>query len=174
MIQRTDLFAILSISCLSLTACTGDVDLQAETAGARAIVDDFWRAIQTQDTDLLAQVVADDDEMIAFGTDAAERWVGSKSYVEAEEQMMQVFDVERLARRDETLRIHGAGGVAWFSTVFDIGITVDGESMGFEGLRTTGVIEKRDDRWVIVQMHTSVPVAGQQVEYREDGDSDPN
>lgn len=168
MIERTAFFALMPVALLALAACTNDVDLQAETNAAKAVVDDFWRAIETQDTGLLTQVVADDDEMLAFGTDAAERWLGSDSYISAEAEMMQVFDVESLTRRDETLRIHRAGGVAWFSTVFDIAITVDSERADFEGLRTTGVIEKRGNRWVIVQMHTSVPVAGQQVEYRAD------
>ena len=78
---------------------------------------------------------------------------------------MQAFDVESLDRREETFQLHSRGGVAWFSTVFDIEISVGGERAILEGLRTTGVLEKRNDDWVIVQAHTSVPVASQQVEY---------
>jgi len=57
------------------------------------------------------------------------------------------------------------GGVAWFSTVLDMGVSVGSEVASLRGLRTTGVLEKRDGNWVIVQLHTSVPVAGQQIEY---------
>ena len=148
--------------------CASTVDRTAEAGAARSAVDDFWQAIGTQDLGLLSSVVAEDDEIVMFGTDAAERWVGSNTYLVAERQMMQVFDVRNLVRRDETVRINKAADVAWFSTVFDIEIDIDGEVARYEGLRTTGVMEKRGGRWVIVQSHTSVPVVGQQVEYRPD------
>ena len=153
------------VAGLCLTACTSGSNVEAEAEVAKTVVDDFWRAIRDQDVDLLSRVIATDDELIVFGTDAQERWVGSSAFVSAEEQMMQAFDVESLNRREETLQIHSRGGVAWFSTVFDIEISVDGELASLEGLRTTGVIEKRDGDWVIVQAHTSVPVSGQQIEY---------
>ena len=159
----------LSVALISaamfLAACTHNIDVDAEVKIAKSIIDDFWRAISTQNVDLLSRVIANDDEMIVFGTDATERWMGSSAFLSAEEQMMQAFDVENLVRRHDTFQIHSRGGVAWFSTVFDIEISVDGELASLEGLRTTGVIEKRNDNWVIVQAHTSIPIAGQQVEY---------
>ena len=151
------------VAGLCLTACASGSNIEVEVA--KTVVDNFWRAIRDQDVNLLSRVVATDDALIVFGTDAQERWVGSSAFLSAEEQMMQAFDVESLDRREETLQIHSRGGVAWFSTVFDIEISVDGELASLEGLRTTGVIEKRNDDWVIVQAHTSVPIAGQQVEY---------
>jgi ketosteroid isomerase-like protein len=101
-----------------------------------------------------------------LGTDSGERWVGSASFLAAEESMMQAFDAERPTRREETLQVHPSGDVAWFSTVFDLETSVGGELGTFEGLRTTGLIAKRDGRWLLLQCHTCVPVAGQQVEYR--------
>ena len=84
---------------------------------------------------MLSRVIATDDELIVFGTDAQERWVGSSAFLSAEEQMMQAFDVESLDRREETLQIHSRGGVAWFSTVFDIEISLDGELASLESFR---------------------------------------
>ena len=153
------------VAALCLTACASGSNVEAEAEAAKTVVDDFWRAIRDQDVELLSRVVATDDELIVFGTDAQERWVGSAAFLSAEEQMMQAFDVDSLDRREETFQIHSRGAVAWFSTVFDIEISVDGELASLKGLRTTGVIEKRDDDWVIVQAHTSLPVSGQQVEY---------
>jgi ketosteroid isomerase-like protein len=157
--------AALVLAVVLLAACTRDIDVNEDAKIAQSVVDDFWRAIKTQDVELLSRVVANDDEMIVFGTDAAERWIGSSAFLSAEEQMMQAFDVEDLVRRQETFQVHSRGGVAWFSTVFDIEISMNGEAAGLNGLRTTGVLEKRNDDWVIVQSHTSVPVAGQQLEY---------
>ena len=162
-------FSVLVLSALGTSwGCTSAVDRTTDAAAVRSAVDDFWQAIGEQDFGLLSTVVAEDDEIVIFGTDAAERWVGSAAYLAAEHQMMQAFDVKNLTRRDETLRIGNAVDVAWFSTVFDMEVEIDGEAARYEGLRTTGVMEKRGDRWVIVQSHTSVPVAGQQVEYRSE------
>jgi hypothetical protein len=40
----------------------------------------------------------------------------------------------------------------------------DEKSM-FENIRTTGVMNKENDQWGIVMMHTSMPVKGQVVQY---------
>ena len=165
MTAHPKLTAALVVAAVFFAACTRNIDADFEVNNAQKAVDDFWRAIRTQDIELLSGVVANDDEMLVFGTDAAERWIGSTAFLSAEEQMMQAFDVESLVRRQETFQVHSRGGVAWFSTVFDIEISMNGEAAGLRGLRTTGVLEKRNDEWVIVQTHTSVPVASQQVEY---------
>lgn len=149
---------LLATALLSGCASTSDLP---EPASATAAVDDFWRAIETRDIDLLAELVDRNEDLVALGTDAAERWLGSASFLAAEEQMMQAFDVARLTRRADTLQVHASGDVAWFSTVFDIEITVEGEGARLEGLRTTGVLARRDGRWVLVQIHTSIPVNGQ-------------
>ena len=155
----------LVVAGLLFAACAVETDTDAEAERARAVVDDFWRAVSAQDLDLLSRVVAHDEEMIVFGTDAAERWLGSSAFLSAEEQLMQTFDVESLERRQETFQIHPHGDVAWFSTVFDLEISVDREPASLRGLRTTGVLEMRNDDWVIVQAHTSVPVSDQLIEY---------
>ncbi len=154
----------MALILAGMAACAPTGAAGSESA-ARAVVDDFWHAITSQDVELLSQVVAQDEEMVIYGTDASERWIGSASYLAAEAQMMQVFDVEELSRLEDTFSISLSGEVAWFSTVFDIAITVDGERSEFRGLRTTGVLEKRAAGWKLVQSHTSVPVSGQQVEY---------
>ena len=55
--------------------------------------------------------------------------------------------------------------MAWFSELLDWQVTAGGERVALEGMRFTGVLEKRNGNWMIVQMHVSVPVAGQAAEY---------
>ena len=137
----------------------------SEGAAAKAVVAQLWRAFEIQDLDLLSQVMAHDSDMVIFGSDAAERWVGYEPFMAAEEQMFASFDVERLSIHDQTLTIHESGQVAWFSAVLDGEVTVGGKRQSVEGVRITGVLEKRDSGWVIVQYHSSVPVVGQNIEY---------
>ena len=146
-------------------AGTGPVDLEAEKNAASAVLSKLWSAFKNQDLDLLSQVFAHDPEMIIFGTDAAERWVGFESFMEAEERMFAAFDVEEMSIRDEVVAVHDSGAVAWFSAVLDGVVLTKGESVPVEGIRITGVIAKRNDGWRIVQYHSSVPVEGQNIEY---------
>jgi ketosteroid isomerase-like protein len=163
--KYVELGTSLLVAGFLLTGCMIEPGIGEETEAARDVVDDFWRAISAQDVGLLSRVIAHGDEFVAFGTDAAERWIGSSAFLSAEEQMMETFDVESLNRREETFQMSSHGSVAWFSTVLDMGVSVGSEVASLRGLRTTGVLEKRDGNWVIVQLHTSVPVAGQQIEY---------
>lgn len=50
-----------------------------------------------------------------------------------------------------------SGDVAWFFCVLDDINTWGGEPASWENARWTGVLEKRDGNWVIVQQHFSFP-----------------
>ena len=56
------------------------------------------------------------------------------------------------------LRVHlsRSGDVAWYSATLDDLSEWDGKPGGARDIRWTGVLEKRDRRWVVVQMHGSV------------------
>ena len=145
----------------------GDVDRATidHEAAAEAVVAQLWRAFEIQDLDLLSQVMAHDSNMIIIGTDAAERWVGYEPFIAAEEKMFASFDFERLSIHDQVLTVHESGHVAWFSAIVDGEVTVGERHQSVGGIRITGVLEKRGPGWVIVQYHSSVPVAGQNIEY---------
>lgn len=55
--------------------------------------------------------------------------------------------------------------MAWFSEVVDWEVLTSGEKTLIEGIRFTGVMEKINGEWLIVQFHSSVGVAGQVLEY---------
>ncbi len=57
--------------------------------------------------------------------------------------------------RDLRLNFSRSGEVAWWSAVLDDLAEWDGKPTGWKNTRWTGVLEKRDGRWVIVQMHFS-------------------
>ncbi len=58
-----------------------------------------------------------------------------------------------------------SGTVAWTSCMMNWDIISGDEPMQLEGLRLTAVFEKRENNWVAVQGHGSVPVSGQMIEY---------
>ena len=57
--------------------------------------------------------------------------------------------------RNLRVNVSRLGDVAWWSAILDDLAEWDGRPAGWKDTRWTGVLEKRDGAWVIVQMHFS-------------------
>ena len=159
------IFITLCVSCRCQQEAAAPVDLAKEEAAARATVSQLWQSWETGDIDLVSELIAHDPDIVIFGTDAAERWVGYDEIRTAMEQQFAAMENVHPSVHDEVFTIHPSGDVAWCSSVADVSGVSMGEDFEIAGLRFTAVLEKRDGTWVIVQAHFSVPVEGQAVEY---------
>jgi ketosteroid isomerase-like protein len=65
------------------------------------------------------------------------------------------FKYVRHDLRDLEITFARSGDVAWFYCVLDDINTYKGQPASWENTRWTGVVEKRDGRWVVVQQHFS-------------------
>jgi len=65
------------------------------------------------------------------------------------------FKYVRHELKDLRITFSRGGDVAWFYCVLDDINTYKGEPASWENARWTGVVEKRDGRWVVVQQHFS-------------------
>ncbi len=160
-------FIILVVATiLIVSGCTPKVDIEAEKAVVRAVVNDLEKALETNDLELLSKLFSHSPDNIFIGTDMAERWVGYDSFIEAHKQFfVSVEKGSEITSHDVVLAINKSGDVAWVSSLGDWKGKSQGESFTFEGLRMTMVLEKQDGKWVIVHSHGSVPVSGQMVKY---------
>jgi uncharacterized protein (TIGR02246 family) len=159
------IFMAFFLSCRCQQEAAVQVDLDSERTAVRAAVNQLWQSWETRDLNLASEIVAHDLDMVIFGTDAAERFVGYEEFRTAMEQMIAAIEKMQTSFHDEVSRVHDSGQVAWYSGVAEVEGTSGGEDFTIAGLRFTAVLEKRDAKWVIVQCHSSVPVAGQAVEY---------
>ena len=69
--------------------------------------------------------------------------------------MSPEFRYVRHELRDLEITFARSGDVAWFYCVLDDINTYKGQPAAWENTRWTGVVEKRDGRWVIVSQHFS-------------------
>jgi uncharacterized protein (TIGR02246 family) len=161
-----NLFALfLSVIFLAMSSCAEKVDLEAEKAKVKSVVDQFAQTIETEDIELFAKITAHDADMVNFGTDAAERWVGWEALKESVEKQSAAFENTKLSVKDQVIKVNPSGNTAWFSELADFDLVAQGQPVSLKGARITGVLEKRNDNWVFVQFHVSVPVAGQAAQY---------
>jgi len=109
--------------------------------------------------------MAHDADMVSFGTDASERWVGWDGIKSSLEAQFAAFDNSQVTSREQVIHLGPSGDVAWFSELMDWSVETGGQQVNMQGLRATGVLEKRAGKWMFVQMHFSVGVAGHAAEY---------
>lgn len=141
------------------------VDLEAAKAAVNTVLDQFVQLVDTEDLELFSRIIAHDPDMVNFGTDAAERWVGYEPAEAALKRQFESVEESQGTTRERVIVVHRSGEVAWWSELRDWKGKAQGESFSQEGVRLTGVLEKRNGNWIIVQVHASVPAAGQLVKY---------
>jgi len=110
---------------------------------------------QDKNLDLFYSVIAHDDNYISVspGKRVVKRFEDVKKNVPF--WMSQDFKHIRHELKDMRITFAKCGEVAWFYCVLDDINTYKGEPASWENTRWTGVVEKRDGRWVIVQQHFS-------------------
>ncbi|HPG12408.1 MAG TPA: nuclear transport factor 2 family protein, partial [Chitinophagaceae bacterium] len=69
----------------------------------------------------------------------------------------EAIDKAKLTSKDLTVFLSKSGDVAWFSDITDWNLVIQNDSLDINNIRITGVLEKRDAEWKIVQVHASVP-----------------
>jgi len=147
------------------SSCEIKVDIESELEEVNIVVDQLKQMLETEDIDLLSKIFAHDADMVSFGTDAAERIVGWEALKELMQKQFAAIEDSKLTVKDQVIEVNKYGKTAWFSEVVDWDVVAQGEPANLQGLRFTGVLEKRNGKWVIVQFHASVPVSGQAFEY---------
>lgn len=104
------------------------------------------------------------NEMTLIGTDKAEyytSWSAMKASIEAQ---MQIID-PKFEKKNRRLFISDDGTMASYTEIIDFSFSVDGSTNSVKDVRSSGVIKKIGGEWKIVQIHTSIGVEGQAVNY---------
>jgi ketosteroid isomerase-like protein len=134
------------------------VDVAAEKAAVAKVVDASIGWFATKDLGLLERSLAQGPELLIFHPD-------SKSTIRGYEEFKKLIpfwmspDVKYLRHEIRELAVHlsAKGDTAWYSAILDDCAEVRGQpSCAWTDVRWTGVLEKREGGWVIVQMHFSL------------------
>ncbi len=101
--------------------------------------------------------MAHDEDLFIVWTTAGSKVEGWREYVKLFDTWMDPrFKATVTEVRDLRIHLSRSGDVAWYSATLDDLGEWDGKPTGARDIRWTGVLEKRDGKWVIVQMHGSV------------------
>ena len=127
-------------------------------AAAMAVLERFNRAYAERDLNGVLALFAPDPDVVLIGTGADERRVG---LAEVKAQLERDLSQSEAVSMDVGwTSVSAAGPVAWLAAEITVKATVAGQDTTFSG-RMTAVLEKRADRWLIVQWHGSLPAGAQ-------------
>jgi len=148
----------MAAALMFLVGCMQQMDLSVKKAKVNTVLDEMIQVLETENIDLLSQIVAHDSDMVCFGTDKAERIVGWEALKAEMEQQFADTENSTLSVKNRLIQVHESGRVAWFSEIIDWHIESQGQLIEIEGLRGTGVLVKRNGEWNIIQLHYSIGV----------------
>ena len=151
--------------CIASQATRISGDLGAAKEQVDAVLDQWDRVSETGDMGLFAKLVANDPDMVNFGTDAAERFVGYDAIAGSMRKFFGAAEGTQVTTRDRAIKVNDSGDLAWFAEIWDQSGRSQGEAYDIKGSRITGVLQKRNGSWMFVQIHASVPVSGQAIKY---------
>lgn len=127
-----------------------------QIAVEKAIHDAIGWAL-TKDLTRLFSIVAQDENFFIFHPDSKSTIVGFEAFQQLGERvwLREEFKATDFAIRDLRLNFAALGNVAWYACRLDDHAEWNGQPIGWDNCRWTGVLEKRNGQWVIVQMHFS-------------------
>jgi ketosteroid isomerase-like protein len=127
-------------------------------AAVQATLQQWKDAYSQQDVNGALTVMAPDDDVVGIGTGPDEWRVRPE---ELRAQLERDFaQSEALSVDYESLMVSEAGPVAWVAGRAAVQARVEGQELTLTG-RFTAVLEQREDRWLLVQTHFSLPAAQQ-------------
>lgn len=117
----------------------------------------FFRAMDTQDLELMKELLPKESDIVHIGTDKDEIWKGWDILMEATRKQFENLDFYKANIHDLTINISKSGDTAWYFHLLDAEIKSGGNKTTWNNARFTGVLEKRDGRWKLMQTHVSLP-----------------
>ncbi len=123
------------------------------------VLNDYAAAYAAKDVEQLLATVAPDADVVFIGT-------GPDEWVEGPEELRKGFErdtsqADSLHVDFRNVQVSAAGPVAWISGWVLFHVTGEGVQQTLEG-RFTATLEKREGRWLFVQLHYSLPASSQE------------
>lgn len=132
-------------------------DSQVEKAKVEQVIKNSITWAVNKDKDLLYNSFVNDSTLFYFSPDNAGTISGFVAFQELVDNLFMnpAFKAIRADFKDLRVSLSQSGDCAWWSCYLDDFNEWDGKPVNWENVRWTGVLEKREGDWKIVQMHFS-------------------
>jgi ketosteroid isomerase-like protein len=154
-VSQLIVYATFIIFYSSCTLVTVEEKKEAEIKNIAKTISSCIGWFKDKDFDLLFSVIVHDSSYISVHpTDKVIK--GFDEFKKSSEVFKNPdFKYVRHELKDLTINLSQSGDVAWFYCVLDDINEWKGQPANWENARWTGILEKKDGKWVIVQQHFS-------------------
>jgi len=148
------------VLCLFVIACTKSnktplINVDSEKELIEETIKNTIAWAKDKDTSLLYSIIADDENYLEVHPENTVV-IGIKQFKEAERFWLDPrFKHVKFETWDMHISISQNGNVAWYYCMLNDVNDWEGQSASWENTRWTGVLEKRNGNWRMVQMHFS-------------------
>ncbi|MDZ7778039.1 MAG: nuclear transport factor 2 family protein [Bacteroidales bacterium] len=150
------IFAFIGIFMLG--GCQQDCDKEKALSDIQLLLEKHVIANETKNIDLVKEIWAPKEDIVIFGTDSDEKLMGWTEIQNTFLKQFEMFEEAYLSFDKQKINMNCDGNIGWFSQIMNYNYTTtEGVPKRFEGVRFTGVVERIDDKWYIVQSHMSIP-----------------
>jgi hypothetical protein len=153
------LITIITSMLFTMTIFASDSKPSTDYANVKKTIEDSigW-AIQ-KDFDYMFSLIANDENFFHFWITSDSQVVGITAFKKYAERWKDPdLKGTRFEFKDLRINISQSGNVAWYSTYVDNCGQYKGKEFCENGVFQTGVLEKRDGKWVHTLIHASFPV----------------
>lgn len=152
---------ISMVLMLALSACKQEektvCDPAAEKEAIRLVLQKYIIANEARNISMIGDLWANDTMVLSLGTDRHDVFKGFEAVKEKFTEQFERFENTFISARDIEIYVHPECRTGWFSEVLQYNYTHGDKAVEYPDLRFTGFLEKRADKWVIVQTHLSAP-----------------
>lgn len=130
------------------------VDQMSTRAEVKAAIDAWITSVEDRDISMLPQVVVQDPDAVWIGPGAGEWLPGYESLEQAMQAQNDALHDIHITVSDETIHLSPSGDMAWATNQWIFGAIMGDQALAMP-LRCTWIVEKRQNRWIIVHFHKS-------------------
>ena len=146
---------------LILFGCNGNknkkIDIQKEKNAIKRVLEKYALANENQDMGMIEDIWYPSENIVSFGTESGEKMVGWAKIRNTVQNQFNTFSNTFISYHDQIIEVNETGNTAWFSELINYNFILDSVARSYEGLRYTGVLVKKNGKWLLVQTHMSVP-----------------
>lgn len=158
--MKNFLIGILFISILFAFGCQKTqepVDIEAEKAQIKEVLDIYVKSVEEEDMELYAQNVAHDPEMVNYGGfgDPIIGWDALKKVMEGQNEALSET---KITVSDLKIHLSEDGKFGWATCLWDLK-AIMGENPIELPVRCTWILEKKENRWIIIHFHKSMAMS---------------
>jgi len=150
---------LLFLMVLGTGSCTPVPSQEEEIQKVLSVINNNIGWAKNKDTTLSYSTMIRTEDLMIIEPDSDGITMGFKNFKKKSEAvfLQPEFQAIRYELKNPQVYLSESGTCAWFFTYLDDINTWKGRDYSWRNIRWTGVLEKREGQWKIVQMHFSFP-----------------